>query len=111
MKPDSEEPKRKQSRLSVDPGVLADLCRRHRIIRLSLFGSELRGTAQPESDLDLLVEFEPGASISLFDMARIEIELTSILGGRRVDLRTSADLSRFFRDEVLRTAEVQYAAG
>ena len=63
------------------------------------------------SDVDLLVEFEPGARITLLDMAQIEIELSTLLGGRKVDLRTAGDLSRFFRDEVVRTAEPQYVAG
>jgi len=98
-------------RPKIEPAALDALCRRHRIRRMSLFGSWLKGTAQPDSDVDLLVEFEPGAAITLFDMARIEIELSALLGGARVDLRTAADLSRHFRDEVLRTAELQYAAG
>ncbi len=93
-----------------DRTALADLCRRHHVRRLSLFGSVLKGDARPDSDVDLLVEFEPGATPSLLDMAEIEIELSGLLGGRRVDLRTAQDLSRFFRDEVVREAETQYAA-
>jgi predicted nucleotidyltransferase len=77
---------------------------------LSVFGSTLKETARPDSDLDLLVEFEPHAKPGLVGMARIEIELSSLLDGRRVDLRTAEDLSRHFRDEVLRTATTQYAA-
>lgn len=99
------------TRLPIEPDQLAELCRRSRIQKLSLFGSELKGTARPDSDIDLLVEFEPDANISLFDMARIEIELSSLLGGRRVDLRTAGDLSRYFREEVVRTAEPLYVAG
>jgi uncharacterized protein len=98
------------TRPKIDAAKLDALCRRHRIKKLSLFGSRLKGTARPDSDVDLLVEFEPGAAVTLFDMARIEIELSALLGGARVDLRTPADLSRHFRDEVLRTAELQYAA-
>lgn len=98
-------------RLPLDAGALAVLCERSRIRKLSLFGSQLKGTARPDSDIDLLVEFEPGARITLFDMAQIEIELSALLGGRRVDLRTERDLSRYFRDEVVRTAEPQYVAG
>jgi predicted nucleotidyltransferase len=98
-------------RLPIDPAKLAEVCRRHRIRKLSLFGSQLKGTARPESDIDLLVEFEPDAGISLFDMARIELELSALLGGRKVDLRTAQDLSRYFRDEVVRSAEPQYVAG
>ncbi len=98
-------------RINLDEGVLKQFCERHRIRKLSLFGSELKGTAGPDSDIDLLVEFEADANITLFDMARIEIELSSLLGGRKVDLRTPEDLSRYFRDEVVRTAEPQYVAG
>jgi len=98
-------------RLPIDPEALATLCRRHRIRKLSLFGSQLKGTARPDSDIDLLVEFEPGSRTTLLDMAQIEIELSPLLGGRKVDLRTAEDLSRRFRDEVVRSAEPQYVAG
>ncbi len=91
--------------------TLAHLCERHHIRRLALFGSQLKGTARPDSDIDLLVEFFPEARTTLLDMAQIEIELSDALGGRKVDLRTPQDLSRHFRDEVVRTAEVQYVAG
>lgn len=94
----------------LDEAALAALCRRYRIRRLSLFGSTLKGTARPDSDVDLLVEFEPGATPGLLAMARIENELSPLLGGRKVDLRTAQDLSRYFRDEVVRSAEVQYDA-
>lgn len=97
--------------LSIEDATLAQLCRVHRIGRLALFGSQLTGTAKPDSDIDLLVEFLPDARPTLFDMARIEIELSQALGGRKVDLRTPQDLSRYFRDEVVRTAQVQYVAG
>jgi predicted nucleotidyltransferase len=70
----------------------------------------LKGIARPDSDIDLLVEFEPGKAPGLLELAGMEIELSQRLGGRRVDLRTPEDLSRYFRDDVLRTAEVQYAA-
>jgi len=98
-------------RLFPDREALAALCRRHHIRRLALFGSTLKGTARPDSDVDLLVEFEPKAKPSLFTMARIEMELSDLLGGKKVDLRTAQDLSRYFRDEVVRTAQVQYEAG
>ena len=97
--------------LNIDDATLAQLCERHRIRRLALFGSQLKGTARPDSDIDLLVEFFPEARTTLLDMAQIEIELSESLGGRKVDLRTPQDLSRYFRDEVVRTAEVQYVAG
>lgn len=98
-------------RLFADRETLAALCRRYRIRRLSLFGSTLKGTERPDSDVDLLVEFEPDARPTLLTVARIERELSSLLGGRKVDLRTANDLSRYFRDDVVRTAQVQYEAG
>ncbi|HLY44960.1 MAG TPA: nucleotidyltransferase domain-containing protein [Stellaceae bacterium] len=98
------------SSLPLDRDALAQLCRRHGIRRLSLFGSVLKGSARPDSDVDLLVEFELGAVPGLLGMAAIEAELSALLGGRRVDLRTAHELSRHFRDEVVRAAEVQYAA-
>jgi predicted nucleotidyltransferase len=96
--------------LNIAPSTLARVCQAHRIRRLSLFGSRLKGTAGPDSDVDLLVEFATDAHPTLLDLAQIEIELSQALGGRKVDVRTPEDLSRFFRDEVLRTAEVQYVA-
>jgi predicted nucleotidyltransferase len=98
-------------RIFPDPDALAALCQRHAIRRLSLFGSVQKGTAHADSDVDLLVEFKPQAKPSLLTMAGIEIELAPLLGGRKVDLRTAEDLSRYFRDEVMRTAELQYDAG
>lgn len=87
---------------------LAALCQRHGIRRLSLFGSRLKGTAGPDSDIDLLVEFEPNRIPGLLAISEMEIELGRVLS-RRVDLRTAADLSPLFRDEVLRSARVAYA--
>lgn len=95
--------------LAVEKDALTALCRRHHIKRLSLFGSVLKGTAGPKSDLDLLVEFEAEASPGLLEMATIEIELSQLLD-RKVDLRTPAELSHYFRDEVMREARVQYDA-
>jgi predicted nucleotidyltransferase len=97
------------ARLSFDHDALSALCRRHHIRRLSLFRSALKGTARPNSDIDLLVEFVPGKEPGLLALADIESELSALLG-RPVDLRTAQDLSEHFRDEVLRSAEVQYAA-
>ena len=91
-----------------DQAALGALCHRHHIRRLSLFGSTLKGTARPDSDVDLLVEFEPTAKPSLLTMAEIELELSTLLEGRRVDLRTKEDLSRYFRDRVVREAQYQY---
>lgn len=97
------------SRLAIDPAELAGFCRKHRVRRLSLFGSRLHGTARPDSDVDLLVEFDAGARPSLLDMADMAEELTALLGAP-VDLRTAADLSRHFREQVLQEAEVQFVA-
>ncbi|MBN1945332.1 MAG: nucleotidyltransferase domain-containing protein [Bradymonadales bacterium] len=97
--------------LPIDSETLATFCQKHRIRKLSLFGSVQKGTAGPNSDIDLLVEFEPGEKPGLLRLAAMEIELSERLGGRRVDLRTAEDLSRYFRQEVIRTAEVQYARG
>ena len=74
------------------------------------FGSVLRGDFRPESDVDLLVEFAPGRVIGLIRLAGIERELSEMLG-RKADLRTPADLSRYFRDDVVRTSEVLYEEG
>jgi len=94
-----------------DAAALAGLCRRHHIRRLSLFGSMQRGAARPDSDIDLLVEFEPGREPGFLALAEMEAEFSSLLGGRTVDLRTAKDLSRHFRAEVERSAELQFAAG
>jgi uncharacterized protein len=99
-----------QHALFQDREALAALCRRYAIRRLSLFGSVLNGTAGPDSDVDLLVEFAPRAAPGLIRLAAIETELSALLGGRRVDLRTAPDLSPHFREEIARTAALQYAA-
>ncbi len=93
-----------------DRTALSAICRRHHVRPLALFGSTLRGTDRPDSDIDLLVEFEPGQKPGLLGLAVIEGELSALAGGRRIDLRTAQDLSRHFRDEVVRSAEVQSAA-
>jgi predicted nucleotidyltransferase len=74
-------------------------------------GQVLREDFTPDSDIDVLVDFEPGHLPGLFGIARMERELSSILEGRKIDLRTAEDLSRYFRDDVLKEAEVQYAQG
>jgi len=96
-------------RLLLDSDALAELCLRHRIRKLSLFGSVLTGTARQDSDVDLPVEFGHGQEPGLIGMANPEAELSALIGGRRVDLRTAQDLSRYFRDDVVRIAEVQFA--
>jgi predicted nucleotidyltransferase len=87
---------------------IEEFCKRNHIRRLSLFGSALRGDAGPDSDIDFLIEFHPDHIPGLIKLAGMEIELSKILG-RKVDLRTPQDLSRYFRQEVLNSAELQYA--
>ncbi len=93
----------------LNDAALAAFCERNGIRRLSLFGSRLKGTERPDSDIDLLVEFFPEAIPTLFGIVRMEMEL-SALAGAKVDLRTAGDLSRHFREEVVRAARLQYAA-
>ena len=87
---------------------LETFCRRNHITRMSLFGSALRDELKPDSDIDILVEFDKDHMPGLFDIAGMEIELSEMFG-RKVDLRTPAELSRYFRDEVLEKARVEYA--
>ena len=88
--------------------VIAGFCRCHHIRKLAVFGSALHGDARPDSDFDVLVEFEPGHVPGLAFFA-IEQELSELLG-RKVDLNTPQFLSPYFRNQVLQEAEVQYAA-
>jgi uncharacterized protein len=94
--------------ISIPEQKLHSFCRRHHVRRLSLFGSALREDFTQASDIDMLVEFEPGSTpgLAFFTMQR---ELSELLG-RRVDLHTPASLSRYFRDEVTREAEPLYDA-
>jgi predicted nucleotidyltransferase len=100
-----------RQRIKLPQDRIAEFCRRYHIRRLSLFGSVLREDFGPDSDVDMLVEFESGCEPGFFGLARMERELSELLGGRKVDLRTPEDLSRYFRDEVLAEAEVRYAQG
>ena len=99
-----------RSHLQLPPAQVAEFCQRHHIRKLAVFGSALHGDARPDSDLDVLVEFEPGHVPGLFRLAGMELELSALLGGRKVDLNTPLCLSRHFRDEVLAEAEPVYAA-
>ncbi len=100
-----------KAKLSIPRERLESFCRKNAIRRLAIFGSALRPDFGPDSDVDVLVEFDPAHIPTLFDVAAMEQELAEIFGGRKVDLRTPEDLSRYFRDEVLAEAEVQYAQG
>lgn len=97
--------------ITLDREKIAAFCRQHHVRRLALFGSALREDFGPESDIDVLVEFEPRHTPGLLGIARLERELSAILRGCKVDLRTPEDLSRYFREEVLKEAQVQYAEG
>ena len=96
-----------QTQFNLGYNKIARFCQQHHIRKLSLFGSVLREDFGPHSDIDMLVEFEPNAIPGLFAFAGMEIELTNMLN-RKVDLRTAEDLSHYFRQKVLDTAEVQY---
>ena len=99
-----------KARISIPRDALAAFCRDRGIRRLAIFGSVIHGDFRPDSDIDVLVEFEPDRIPSLFGIARMERELSALFGGRKVDLRTPEDLSRYFRQKVLAEAEVQYEA-
>ena len=88
---------------------IAEFCVRNHIKRLAIFGSALRDDFTPESDLDVLVEFEPGAHVGMIRLAALEFELGEIVG-RKVDLNTPGFLSKYYRNQVLSEAEVQYDA-
>jgi predicted nucleotidyltransferase len=94
--------------IDIPRDALAEFCKRHHIRKLSLFGSVLREDFGPDSDVDFLVEFDPDHIPGLITLAGMEIELSEIIG-RKADLRTAQDLSRYFRQEVLDSAVVQYA--
>lgn len=95
--------------VAIEDEVLREFCRAHGIRTMRLFGSALRGRLRPESDIDLLVEFEPGRIPGLLSIAQLELELGELLG-REVDLRTPGDLSRYFRDDVTAHARLLYDA-
>ena len=95
------------ARIEVPREMIADFCRRHHIRKLSFFGSVLREDFAPGSDVDVLVELEPGTQVGLITLSGMEIELSAILG-RKVDMNTKGFLSPFFREEVLREAAPAY---
>ncbi|MBN1250343.1 MAG: nucleotidyltransferase family protein [Anaerolineae bacterium] len=99
------------ARIELPKERIAEFCKQRHIRRLAVFGSALRGDFRPDSDVDILVEFEQDHVPGLLGIARLERELSVILEGRDVDLRTPEDLSRYFRDTVVEEAEVQYAEG
>jgi predicted nucleotidyltransferase len=102
---------KKSTRITLPTDTVAEFCRCHHIRKLALFGSVLRDDFKPDSDVDVLVEFEPGHVPGFFGLFDMEEELSSVFGGKKVDLRTPQDLSRYFRDNVVAHAEVLYVRG
>jgi len=98
------------ARIPADRETIAAFCRRHHIRRLALFGSVLRDDFRPESDVDVLVDFDPGHAVGL-RIVEIERELAELFGGHKVDMVNRKYLNRRIRDRVLADAEVQYAEG
>ncbi len=96
-----------QSNQRIPTKSIAEYCKSHPIRRLALFGSALRDDFREDSDIDLLVEFDPDAKIGLLGKARMQADLSDLVG-RQVDLRTPAEISRYFRQRVLDTAKVLY---
>ena len=96
-----------RARIRVPRDQVADFCQRHRIRWLALFGSVLRDDFRPESDVDVLVEFEPDERYTYFTLAQIQEDLSSLLG-RKVDLHIPKSLHPFIRDKVLGQAEAVY---
>src|SRR4030043_1141014 len=99
-----------KAKIAIPRDKIAEFCKKHHIRRLALFGSVISENFRQDSDVDVLVEFEPGQVVGLLRLAGMELELSEILG-RKVDIRTATDLSRYFREEVVSSAEVQYVEG
>ncbi len=95
--------------IDVDEPKLAEICRRYRVLELSVFGSAARGEMQPDSDIDLLVEFLPEAEVGLMDHAGLMLDLSELLG-RKVDLVSKNGLKPLIRDSVIQDARRLYAA-
>jgi predicted nucleotidyltransferase len=93
----------------IDTKAIGAICRAHGVSRLSLIGSAIHGNFSADSDVDLLVDFLPGQHIGYFKLATLQLELEAVIGCK-VDLKTPFELSRYFRDQVMREAVVQYAA-
>lgn len=100
----------RRNRLAVPKKKLAEFCRRHYIRRFSLFGSILSTNFHSRSDIDVLVEFQKGCTPGYFEIADMEMKLARLMraGKRKVDMRTPEELSKYFRADVLKRADVQY---
>ncbi len=99
------------AQIAVDREKVAELCRRHGIRKLSLFGSVLRDDFRPDSDVDLLVVWSPDAQPGMFDLFRIEEEFSRLFDGRKVDIVSEKYLNHRLRDRVLASAEVVHDEG
>ena len=97
--------------IEIPEAQIGELCRRQGIKKLALFGSVLTSRFSEASDVDVLVEFRTGTRVGFLRLAEIEAQLSTLFAGRRIDMRTPMDLSRYFRDEVVRDALVVYAEG
>ena len=98
-----------QRNIRVPRNKIVEFCRHNHIRTLALFGSVLRDDFGSESDIDVLVEFRSGHVPGFLRLARMERELSVLFDGRKVDMRTPGELSRYFREEVVASSEVQYA--
>lgn len=94
--------------LQFDRASMERICRTRKIKKLLLFGSRARGDARPDSDIDLLVEYDPASGMSMFQFMDFETELTQIFDGLKVDVVSSNGLSPYFRDNILRTTKTLY---
>jgi len=98
-------------KITIDKDEIAGFCRRHHIVRLAIFGPALRDDFRSDSDVDVLLDFELDHVPGFFRLSDMQEELSALFGGREVDLRTPQDLSRYFRDDAVAQAVVQYARG
>lgn len=99
------------SQIPIDRDRIAAFCKQNRVRKLALFGSVLRSDFRADSDIDVLVEFEPGHGPGFLRLFEIEEELSKLFGGRKIDMVTEKFLNRQIRDKVLAQAEVHYAGG
>ena len=99
------------AQMAVDREQIAMACKRHRIRRLSIFGSVLRADFRPDSDVDLLVEWRPDAHQDAFSLFDVEADFSALFGGRKVDLVNEKYLYHRLRDRVLGSAELVYDEG
>jgi predicted nucleotidyltransferase len=97
--------------ITIPEKEVAEFCRRHHILKLSLFGSVLRDDFSPDSDVDVLVIFDDEHVPSFFKLFDMEEELSALLNGSKVEMKTPEDLSKYFREEVVETAELIYEEG